>query len=122
MRLDRGRTYRAPEALWGRSMRLVDGRCLTPSARTVSHAWPAPARALAAVRGLRLYPYRPSAEGLQWRSGTRPKVIGPVAIDECWVTKRMRNLSRLPRYRRKFALPIVPPGIRPTITMVCRVR
>ena len=27
MRLHRGRTYRAPEALWGRSMRLVDGRC-----------------------------------------------------------------------------------------------
>ena len=29
MRLHRGRTYRAPEALWGRSIRLVDGRSLT---------------------------------------------------------------------------------------------
>src|SRR5215471_1793004 len=30
MQLHRGRTYRAPEALWGRSMRLVDGRCPPP--------------------------------------------------------------------------------------------
>ena len=32
-------------------------RPVPPSARTVSHAWRAPARALAAVRGWRLYPY-----------------------------------------------------------------
>src|SRR5262245_57944560 len=47
------RAVARPEALWGRSMRLVDG---PPSARTVSNAWRVPARALAAIRRLRLYP------------------------------------------------------------------
>src|SRR5262252_10714094 len=52
----------------------------TPSARTVSHTWRAPARALAAVRGLRLYPYTGSSSKPGFCSGNRRwrrSVTGP---------------------------------------------
>src|SRR5215472_2762454 len=53
-RLAKGRVYRAPEALRGRSITLVDGGVLHTSRQTVGAYWRASARALAAVHASRL--------------------------------------------------------------------
>jgi hypothetical protein len=53
-----------------------------PSARTVSHAWRAPARALAAVRGLRLYPYTGSSSKPGFCSGPTKKKVRTAVLNQ----------------------------------------
>src|SRR5215831_4293223 len=74
MRLHRGRTYRAPEP-FGAALCGSSTAGASPSARTVSHAWRAPARALAAVRGLRLCPYTGSSSKPGFCSGPTMETI-----------------------------------------------
>ena len=91
------RARRAPEALWGRST--PRRRPVEPSARTVSHAWRAPARALAAVRGLRLYPYTGSSSKPGFCSGPTMETIndGARRLGDPGLPAGRRNRADQPR-------------------------